>query len=36
MAFEDVMAEIERLLGEIENRPEDKHELYLELAGKLN
>ena len=36
MAFEDVMADTERLLGEIENRPEDKHELYLELAGKLN
>jgi len=36
LAFEDIMAEIERLLGEIENRPEDKHELYLELTGKLN
>lgn len=36
MAFEDVMAEIERLLGEMHSRPADRHELYFELRGKLS
>jgi hypothetical protein len=36
MAFESLMAQISLLLGEMESRPEDKHELYLKLREKLN
>lgn len=36
MAFEDIMAGIERLLGEIGKRPHDRHELYFDLHEKLN
>ncbi|MEA2779615.1 MAG: hypothetical protein QOK29_1159 [Rhodospirillaceae bacterium] len=36
MAFESLMAQISLLLGEMESRPEDKHELYLTLREKLN
>lgn len=36
MPFDDIMAEIERLMGDMEKRPEDRHELYIELRGKLN
>ena len=36
MAFEDIKAKIALLLGEMENRPEDKHELYLQLRERLN
>ena len=36
MAFDDIMAEIARLVREMEKQPEDKHELYLELRGKLS
>jgi hypothetical protein len=36
MAFERLMAQISLLVGEMENRPEDKHELYLQLREKLN
>ncbi len=36
MAFDDLKAEIERLVHELEHRPEGWHELYLELHGKLN
>lgn len=36
MAFEDIKAEIGRLILEMENRPKDRHELYLELRGKVN
>ncbi len=31
MAFEDVKAEIGLLLSQLENQPEDRHELYLQL-----
>jgi hypothetical protein len=36
MAFERLMAQISLVVGEMENRPEDKHELYLQLREKLN
>lgn len=36
MAFEEITAEISRLLREMESRPGDRHELYLELRNKLN
>lgn len=36
MAFDDLKAEIARLINQLENRPADWHELYLELHGKLN
>lgn len=36
MAFEAIKARISLLLEEMENRPEDKHELYLQLHEKLN
>ncbi len=36
MAFDDLKAEIARLVGELEIRPKDWHELYLELRGKLS
>lgn len=36
MAFEDVKAEIGILLTRMQNEPEDRHELYLQLAERLN
>ncbi len=36
MAFEDVSAEIGLLLTKMQNEPEDRHELYLQLTEKLN
>lgn len=36
MAFEAIKAQISNLLEEMEKRPEDKHELYLQLREKLN
>jgi hypothetical protein len=36
MAFENVQAEIGILMTRMQNEPEDKHELYLQLMEKLN
>jgi hypothetical protein len=36
MAFEAIKAQISNLLEAMENQPEDKHELYLQLHEKLN
>ena len=36
MAFEAVKAEIGLLLTRMQNEPEDRHELYLQLMEKLN
>ena len=35
MAFDDIIAEIARLIRDMENRPENRHELYLALRVKL-
>ncbi len=36
MAFDAVKAEIGLLLTRMQNEPEDRHELYLQLMEKLN
>jgi hypothetical protein len=36
MAFEDVKAELGILMTRMQNEPEDRHELYLQLVEKLN
>jgi hypothetical protein len=36
MAFEDLKAELALLLNQMENQPEDRHELYLQIREKLN
>ena len=36
MAFEAIKAEIALLLNQMENQPEDRHELHLMLLEKLN
>ncbi len=36
MAFENVQAEIGLLMTRMQNEPEDRHELYLQLMEKLN
>ncbi|MBX9863380.1 MAG: hypothetical protein K2Y42_11570 [Hyphomicrobium sp.] len=36
MAFEDVTAEAGILLTRMQNEPEDRHEIYLQLREKLN
>ena len=36
MAFEDLKAELARLLNQMENQPEDRHELYVQIREKLN
>jgi hypothetical protein len=36
MAFERLKAEISLLVTQMENQPDDKHELYLQLREKLN
>jgi hypothetical protein len=36
MAFDNVQAEIGLLMTRMQNEPEDRHELYLQLMEKLN
>ncbi|MGE0630318.1 MAG: hypothetical protein AB7O43_21190 [Hyphomicrobiaceae bacterium] len=36
MAFEDIEAEIGILLSKLTDHPQDKHELSMQLAAKLN
>ena len=36
MAFEDIQAEVGLLLTRMQNEPEDRHELYLQIMQKLN
>ena len=36
MAFDDIQAEVGLLLTRMQNEPEDRHELYLQLMEKLN
>lgn len=36
MAFETIKAEIGLLLTRMQNEPEDRHELYLQLRERLN
>jgi predicted nucleic acid-binding Zn-ribbon protein len=36
MAFEKLMAQISLLVTQMENQPEDKHELYMQLRERLN
>jgi hypothetical protein len=36
MAFEDIQAEVGLLLTRMQNEPEDRHELYLQIMQKLS
>ena len=36
MAFEDLKAELALLINQMENQPQDPHELYLRIFEKLN
>jgi len=36
MAFEDLKAELGILMTKMQNEPEDRHELYLQLMEKFN
>jgi hypothetical protein len=36
MAFEDLKAELALLISQMENQPEDRHELYLQIRERLN
>ena len=36
MAFDDLKAELALLINQMENQPEDRHELYLQVREKLN
>ncbi len=36
MAFDDLKMQISLLLTQMQNEPEDRHELYLQLREKLN
>ncbi len=36
MSFEDIKAEVSLLMTEMQNEPEDRHEIYLQLVEKLN
>ena len=36
MAFEALKAEVALLLTQMQNEPEDRHELYLQIVQKLN
>lgn len=36
MAFDQIKLEISQLLTDMQNQPEDKHEIYLSLVEKLN
>ncbi len=36
MAFDDLKAELALLINQMENQPEDSHELYMQIREKLN
>jgi hypothetical protein len=36
MAFEDLQAELSLLLNQMEDQPENPHEIYLQIREKLN
>ena len=36
MAFDDLKAELALLINQMENQPEDPHELYLQIRERLN
>jgi hypothetical protein len=36
MAFEDLKAELALLINQMENQPEDRHELYMQIRERLN
>ncbi len=36
MAFDELQAEISLLLTQMENQPEDRHELWMQLVEKIN
>lgn len=36
MAFDDLQAELALLINQMENQPEDRHELYMQIREKLN
>ncbi len=36
MAFDELKAEISLLLTQMENQPEDRHELWMQLVEKIN
>jgi hypothetical protein len=36
MAFDDLKAELALLINQMENQPEDRHELYLRIRERLN
>ncbi len=36
MAFDDLKVELALLINQMENQPEDRHELYLQIREKLN
>ncbi len=36
MAFDQIKLEISQLLTDMQNQPQDKHEIYLSLVEKLN
>ena len=36
MAFEKLMAQVSLLLTQMENQPEDKHELYMQLRERIS
>ncbi len=36
MAFDELQAEISLLLTQMENQPEDRHELWMQLIEKIN
>ena len=36
MAFDNLKAELALLINQMENQPEDPHELYLQIREKLN
>jgi hypothetical protein len=36
MAFDDLKAELALLMNQMENQPEDPHELYLQIRERLN
>jgi hypothetical protein len=36
MAFDDLKAELAFLINQMENQPEDPHELYLQIRERLN
>ena len=36
MAFDDLKAELALLVNQMENQPQDRHELYLQIRERLN